>query len=1201
MADSPRRGSTDAAPFASLAGDCPSVTTFAALLQGTVAGPDELLLTGHLESCEACRKRLERLAAGEQFPGEVARRLPGIEQTPAPLAALMEQFADPPDWMATRVGQDESTAGIRLAISWPDNFPRVGAKLDRYQLLREIGRGGMGVVFAARDVTLDRLVAVKVLAPQWLEDKTARQRFSAEARAAAAVNSRYVVTIHAVEDRGDWPYLVMEYLAGCNLQQLLDTRGPLPVSAIAHIGMRVAMGLAAAHERGLVHRDVKPANVLVMADSGQVKLTDFGLARAGSDSRLTEAGMLVGTLAYMAPEQLEGQPIDCRVDLYGLGCVLYAMGAGRPPINGDNSLAIMRGVLAGKIPPLASLRPQLPAALVSLVEQLLAREPANRLGSAAEAARQLKLIRGSTGTKVESPDHVSAHQWPPGTTRALDEPASAGSPLAAPGRKGAAAAAHPMAPFVGNAGVVGGAGVVGNAGVGGNAGVVGGAGVVGNAGVGGAVGVPGVAALGRPLPPPLATGGPVIAPAGLNGASVIPPDSVPAGLSPPDSVPAGVVPAGVAVLGPGVHVSGGMPQGGAGPSPDAWPADFAAAEFFGSGWLPPDYLPPECGPTGAKPVAAPLLGDGSNAVLMAVAESPSSASTLANTSSPLVASHVEATRTVSGAHRPAPAVRRSARRSDNRLQTSLLAGCGGLTLLLIVVVVVTGNRGGPSATMTGQATGQVAGRATGQAAAPVSKPVFDPTAGPGTAKGAVMAKPAAQGPFAGAGAIAGQPPGPWVGNFVEVQSLGVTPRWFQDLRTAIESAPSHSELLLRGGGLWRTPPLDIRGKELRIRAASPREGRIHFIRDANHVGPLLRTDSSLVLEGLTLIDDGASPGLLEWPGGDVSAGGPSVDPRNRPGGKGLFNATQGPGVIGPDGSGPSGGGPSGIGPNGIGPSGKGLRSQLDDSIVLVVGARLILDRCRLGTARRAACVWIDGAEQVEVRQCQLAAPAGMGMAYRDLQPFTNNRPRTLRLEDTTTLSRVGLFLDIRPDPRGEIKLSNCLFLGESALHLELPRVFETLAAGPAMTIDSRQVVFDCDALMTLWTRVAEGPLERVRAAESLPRRVVWRGEANRLQPNIQMLLLKPMSRFSSPASVSPPTAALTVADLDAWRRFWPSAESFTQLREFRYGPAQVDRAKLSASVPSAPLPMVPGEIDERGIERLERSVGLHPLAEITLQ
>src|SRR5205814_9742171 len=171
---------------------------------------------------------------------------------------------------------------------------------------------------------------IKVMAPQLAASATARRRFTREARAAAAVTHDHVVTIHAVEDAGPLPHIVMQFVAGTSLQDRLDRTGPLPLAEVLRIGMQTASGLAAAHAQGLVHRDVKPANILLENGVERVKLTDFGLARAADDASLTHSGQVAGTPAYMSPEQAEGKPVDARSDLFSLGSVLYAMLAGRP-------------------------------------------------------------------------------------------------------------------------------------------------------------------------------------------------------------------------------------------------------------------------------------------------------------------------------------------------------------------------------------------------------------------------------------------------------------------------------------------------------------------------------------------------------------------------------------------------------------------------------------------------------------------------------------------------------------------------------------------------------------------------------------------------------------------------------------------------------------------------------------------------------
>src|SRR5262249_42852539 len=205
-----------------------------------------------------------------------------------------------------------------------------------------VGRGGTGVVLGARDTKLSRVVAVKVLAATLAASGTARQRFAREARAAAAVRDDHVVAIHAVRDDAPVPYLVMEFVEGCNLEALLRKSGPPGVKEVLRIGFQIACGLAAAHRLGLVHRDVKPANILLENGVQRAKLTDFGLARAADDASLTQSGLIAGTPMYMAPEQAAGEPLDGRADLFSLGSVLYEMCTGRPAFRAPTTVAVIR-------------------------------------------------------------------------------------------------------------------------------------------------------------------------------------------------------------------------------------------------------------------------------------------------------------------------------------------------------------------------------------------------------------------------------------------------------------------------------------------------------------------------------------------------------------------------------------------------------------------------------------------------------------------------------------------------------------------------------------------------------------------------------------------------------------------------------------------------------------------------------------------
>src|SRR5439155_23308474 len=219
-----------------------------------------------------------------------------------------------------------------------DTPPVPPSAVGRYRVLRRLGRGGMGDVFAAFDPQLQREVAGKVLRPHLADDPGARIRFVREARAAAAVQHDNVLPVHEVGEADGVPFLVMPLLAGETLAARLRRDGPLPPADVARLGRDAAAGLAAAHARGLVHRDVKPSNLWIETVSGgwRVRVLDFGLARAAADDRLTGTGLSPGTPGYMSPEQAEGSPaLDPRTDLFSLGAVLYEAATGRPAFPAD--------------------------------------------------------------------------------------------------------------------------------------------------------------------------------------------------------------------------------------------------------------------------------------------------------------------------------------------------------------------------------------------------------------------------------------------------------------------------------------------------------------------------------------------------------------------------------------------------------------------------------------------------------------------------------------------------------------------------------------------------------------------------------------------------------------------------------------------------------------------------------------------------
>ncbi len=312
-------------------------------------------------------------------------------------------------------GRDERELVHFLAPS--DRAGSLG-RLGRYDVSEVLGNGGFGIVLKALDESLNRVVAVKVLAPHLAASDSSRQRFLREARSSAAVRHENVVQIYSVEE-APLPHLVMEYLAGETLQQRLDRVGRLGAAEVIEIGRQIANGLAAAHAMGLIHRDVKPANVFLQNVFGEpegvsprtgvvavhnyeqqvrgltppglpkacsVKLLDFGLARAVDDVSLTQSGMILGTPLYMSPEQARSEPVDHRADLFSLGCVLYAMLTGDSPFRANGTLATLKRLCEESPRPVHEVAADTPRWLSDLIAKLLAKNPNDRIGSARAVA-----------------------------------------------------------------------------------------------------------------------------------------------------------------------------------------------------------------------------------------------------------------------------------------------------------------------------------------------------------------------------------------------------------------------------------------------------------------------------------------------------------------------------------------------------------------------------------------------------------------------------------------------------------------------------------------------------------------------------------------------------------------------------------------------------------------------------------------------
>jgi hypothetical protein len=279
-----------------------------------------------------------------------------------------------------------------LKLLGAPGHPEMLGRLGRYDIERVIGSGGMGVVLKAHDSELNRPIAVKLLAPHLSHVGAARERFAREGRAAAAVVHEHVVGIYNVESSGPVPYLVMQYVPGRSLQARVDDDGPLGVEEILRIGMQAAAGLAAAHRQGLVHRDVKPSNILLENQVERAVLTDFGLARAIDDASLTQTGILAGTPHYMSPEQATGGPIDHRSDLFSLGAVLYFMATGHPPFRATGSLAVLHRICNEKHRPVWQLNKDIPDELCDVIDELLEKKPGRRPATAEDVQQRLSQL-----------------------------------------------------------------------------------------------------------------------------------------------------------------------------------------------------------------------------------------------------------------------------------------------------------------------------------------------------------------------------------------------------------------------------------------------------------------------------------------------------------------------------------------------------------------------------------------------------------------------------------------------------------------------------------------------------------------------------------------------------------------------------------------------------------------------------------------
>lgn len=411
----------------------------------------------------ALRARIEALLASDKAASQFLN-VPVLEQGKRPAADSVSPTITVPPFGQPNSNrndeeEDETPRGPDLSFLQPSSKPGSLGTLGHYEILQLLGQGAFGIVFKAFDEKLHRLVAIKAMNPQLAATSPPRKRFLREARSVAAIKHENIVQVYSVEEQ-PLPYLVMEYIDGPTLQQKLNGSGPLEVAEVLHLGRQMASGLAAAHAQGLIHRDIKPGNILLESGPDQkVKITDFGLARATDDASMTRTGMIAGTPMYMAPEQALGQPLDHRADLFSLGSVLYQMACGRPPFRASTTVAVLKRVADETPRPIQEILSEVPEWLCAIIARLHAKKPDERFQSAKEVADLLARCQSELQQhgRVELPSDIlpitprslSKEQRPVSSERQEIKPRHTSASHPRRERRWLAAAAAIVALFVG--------------------------------------------------------------------------------------------------------------------------------------------------------------------------------------------------------------------------------------------------------------------------------------------------------------------------------------------------------------------------------------------------------------------------------------------------------------------------------------------------------------------------------------------------------------------------------------------------------------------------------------------------------------------------------------------------------------------------------------------------------------------------------
>ena len=360
--------------------------------QQQLAHPAESRMAQHLNDCSACRSKLDRMQRSIDLFSWMNQPL---KETSWAFDTNLDTHLNKLKSSLAKQNNSNSISSGEFT-SWFDQSenPNFIGRIGEFELMEVIGRGGMGAVFKAFDRKLERIVAIKVMCPTLIGakgDTVSSKRFLREAQSVAGINHPNVVSVYSVDQIRGLPYLVMEYVKGESLQQLLHRIPKLRLRTALKISKRVALGLSAAHVTGIIHRDVKPANILIETKSRSIKLTDFGLART-SDNALTESGHLMGTPEFLAPEQFRFAKLDHRVDLFSLGSVMYQLLTGQVPFRAQSPHAIMNQICHQQPTSMLEVAPNVPDSVAALVDRLLQKDPNDRPDSASDVANSIQEL-----------------------------------------------------------------------------------------------------------------------------------------------------------------------------------------------------------------------------------------------------------------------------------------------------------------------------------------------------------------------------------------------------------------------------------------------------------------------------------------------------------------------------------------------------------------------------------------------------------------------------------------------------------------------------------------------------------------------------------------------------------------------------------------------------------------------------------------